>query len=59
METFYLTMHSKLFYHSYTALDMVKDHAYNERGNLLPPLHGLLVSTISKGYLLCTIQKIG
>ena len=22
---------------------MVKDHSYSERGNLLPPLHGLVV----------------
>ena len=36
--------------------DMVKDHPDNERGSLLPPLHGLLFSISSKGYFIYTIQ---
>ena len=29
---------------------MVKDHSDNERGNPLPPLHGLLFPISSKGF---------
>ena len=34
---------------------MVKDHSDSERGNLLPPLHGLLFPISSKGSFICTI----
>ena len=45
--------------HKFTGLyfgieDMVKDHSDTERGNLLPPLHGLLFLISSKGSFICT-----
>ena len=36
---------------------MVKDHSDIERGNALPPLHGLLFSISSKGSFKCTIPQ--
>ena len=33
---------------------MVKDHSDSERGNLLPPLHGLLFPINSRGSFICT-----
>ena len=36
------------------ASDMVKDHSDSERGNALPPLHGLLFSISSMGSFICT-----
>ena len=38
---------------------MVKDHSDSERGNLLPPLHGLLFLISSKGSFICTILQTG
>ena len=32
----------------------VKDHSYSERGNPLPPLHGLLYQISSKGCFIYT-----
>ena len=41
----YLTTHSTHFYlRLYSIGQMVKDHSYNERGNPLSPLYGLLLS---------------
>ena len=48
-EMFYLMMHSTCYLRLYGVRDMVKDRSDNERGNLLPPLHGLLFSINSKG----------
>ena len=39
----------------YGVRHMVKDHSDSERGNLLPPHHGLLFSINSKGSFICTI----
>ena len=50
LNTFYLRL--------YGVRHMVKYHSDSERGNPLPP-HGLLVSIISKGYLICTIPHTG
>ena len=33
---------------------MIMDNSDGERGNPLPPLHGLLFPIRSKGYLICT-----
>ena len=38
---------------------MVKDHSDSQRGNPLPPLHGLLFSISSKGSFICTIPQTG
>ena len=38
---------------------MVKDHSDSERGNPLPPLHGLLFPISSKGYFISTIPHTG
>ena len=46
LNTFYLWL--------YGVRHMVKDHSDSERGNPLPPLHGLLFP-ISKDYFICTI----
>ena len=43
---FYLMMHST---------HLLKDYSDSERGNLLPPLHGLLFLISSKGSIVCTI----
>ena len=37
----------------------VKDQPYSERGNPLPPLHGLLFPTSRKGSFICTIAQTG
>ena len=34
---------------------MVKDHSDSERGNLLPPLHGLLFVISSKCFFICIV----
>ena len=34
-------------------------HSDSERGNLLPPLHGLLFPINSKGSFICTIPQTG
>ena len=47
---FYLMMHSKHFNRLYGVGHIVKDHSDNERGNLLPPLLGLLFSISNKGF---------
>ena len=49
LNTFYL----RLYGVRYT----VKDHSDRERGNLLPPLHGLLFPINSKGSFICTIPQ--
>ena len=46
--TFYLLL--------YGVGHMVKDHSDSARGNLLPPLQGLLYSISSKGSFTCTIS---
>ena len=53
---FYLTMHSTHFKYG----NMVKDHSYSERENLLLllPHHGILLPISSKGSFICTIKKI-
>ena len=51
LNTFYLRL--------YGVRHMVKDHSNSERGNPLPPLHGLLFSITSKGYFICTIPQTG
>ena len=38
---------------------MVKDHSDSERGNPLPPLHGLCFPISSNGSFICTIPHIG
>ena len=38
---------------------MVKNHSDSERGNLLPPLHGLHFLISSKGSFICTIPQTG
>ena len=45
LKTFYLRL--------YGAMHMVKDHSDSERGNPLPPLHGLLFPFSSKGSFIC------
>ena len=47
-ETFYLQL--------YGVGHMVKDHSNREKGNLLPPLHGLLFPITSKGSFICNRQ---
>ena len=37
---------------------MVKNHSYSERGNLLPPRHGLLFPNSSKYSFICTIPHM-
>ena len=37
---------------------MVKDHYDSEKGNPLPPLHGILFPISSKGSFICTIYRI-
>ena len=49
LNTFYLWL--------YGVKHMVKDHSDSERGNLLPPLHGLLFLISSKGSFTCTIPQ--
>ena len=43
----------------YGVRHMVKDHSDSEKGNPLPPLHGLLFSISSKGSFICTIPQTG
>ena len=50
LNTFYLRLHG--------VKNMLKDHSDSERGNLLPPLHGLRFLISSKGSFICTIPKI-
>ena len=38
---------------------MVKNHSDSERGNSLPPHHGLLSQISSKGSFICTIPQSG
>ena len=47
-EMFYLTTHSTYF---------IKDHWDSERGNLVPPLHGLLFLISRKGFLYAPSHK--
>ena len=56
-DMFYLTTHSTHFISGYMASDtyMVKDHSDSERGNPMPPLHGLLFLISSKGSFICII----
>ena len=47
---FYLTTHSTHFIlRLYGVGHIIKDHSDSKRGNLVPPLHGLLLSISSKG----------
>ena len=48
----------ELFYlRLYGVGHMVKGHSDSERGNPLPPLHGLIFPISSKDYFICTIQQ--
>ena len=47
-DTFYLQLYS---------VGHVKDHSDSERGNPLPPLHGLLFLHSSKGCFICIIPQ--
>ena len=38
---------------------MASDHLDSERGNPMPPLHGLIFPISSKGYFICTIPQTG
>ena len=38
---------------------MIKDHSDGERGNLLPPLHGLLFPISRKGSFICSTPQTG
>ena len=38
---------------------MALDHSDNERGNPVPPLHGLLFPISSKECFICTISQTG
>ena len=49
LNTFYLRL--------YRVGHMVKEHLDRERGNPLPPLHGLFFSISSKGAFICTIPQ--
>ena len=51
LNTFYLRL--------YGVRHIVKDHSDKEKGNPLPPLHGLLLSINSKGSFICTILHTG
>ena len=54
----YLTTHSTHFISQlYGVGHMVKDYSDSVRGNLLPPLHGLLFSISSKSSFICTIPQ--
>ena len=50
---FCLMTHSTFYLQLYGARDMVNDHSYSERGNLLPP-HRLFFPISSKGSFICT-----
>ena len=57
---FYLTTHSaNLYLRLYGVGHTVKDHSDSERGNPLPPLHGLLFPISSKGSFICTLPQTG
>ena len=49
LNTFYLRL--------YGVRHMVKDHSDSERGNPLPPLHGLLFPISSKGFLYASSHR--
>ena len=49
LNTFYLRLYGVRY--------MVKDHSDSERGNPLPPPHGLLFYFSSKGSFICTIPQ--
>ena len=49
LNTFYLRL--------YGVGHMVKDHSDSERGNPLPPLHGLLFPFSSMGSFICTTHR--
>ena len=51
----YLMTHSTHFIYGY----MVSDHSKSDRENMLPQLHGLHFPISSKGYVICTVPKIG
>ena len=51
LNTFYLRL--------YGIIHMAKDQSDSEKGNLLPPLYGLLFPIISKGSFICTIPQTG
>ena len=51
LNTFYVQL--------YDVRHMVKDHRDNERGNPLPPLHGLPFPISSKGSFIYTISQTG
>ena len=48
-----------IFYlHVYGIRHMVKNHSDKKRGNLLLPLHGLLISVSNMGFFICTIPLV-
>ena len=46
---FYLSMHSTHFIYGYMVLGINGEGPFSERGNPLPPLHGLLFTISNKG----------
>ena len=54
-EMFYVMMYSTYLW-LYGIRHMVKDHTDSQRGNPLPPLHGLLFLISSKGLASCFRQ---
>ena len=59
-EMFYLMMHSTHFYLCiYGIRYMIKDQSESEKGNPLPPLHGLPFLISNKGSFICTIPQAG
>ena len=49
INTFYLQL--------YDIEHMIKDHSNSDRGNPLPPLHGLLIPISNKGSFICILPK--
>ena len=52
VNTFYLRLYGD-------GHNMVNDYGDIQRGNLLPPLHGILFSISSKEYFICAIPQTG
>ena len=50
---FCLMTHSHFYLWFYGVKHLANDHRDSERGNLLPPHHGILFSYSSKEYFIC------
>ena len=48
-----------LFNNKLNICNAAKDYSDSKRGNLLPPIHQLLVFISSKGSFICTIPQTG